>query len=434
VRCSSVVALTVALLACAGPAHAETVTLGPPTLPAMGSGAGEFCMPPPPPTSPCPAGETVANSNISGVTLVAPEDGVITSWRVVAFTAFPSLVVIRATGSGNNYLAKTGTPTALDGSGGPNAASVPIATGDKVGLFVNVTPGGQGVAELMATGGSYDTWRPSLGTTTPATPSPGTANNYLLYNADETYKPVVLSSAPASGASGQAVVITGTHLTESTGVSFGATPATSFKVDSNSQITAIAPGLAAGALQDVTVTGPGGTSLAKTAARFTETAPPAPPGPSGPSGPSGASGPTGPAGPTDKIKPRISLLLLSPASFTAANIGGSVASAVGTRVVYRVSEKSTLRFGAERATSGRRSGKACVRRTARNAKKRKCTRYVAVKGSFTRTATKGLHVFRFTGRLAGHTLGRGVYRLVAVATDPAKNRSAAVRRSFKITG
>jgi uncharacterized protein (TIGR03437 family) len=54
-------------------------------------------------------------------------------------------------------------------------------------------------------------------------------------------------------------VLTGTNLTGATAVSFGGTPATSFSVDSDTQITAITPADAAGAIL-VTVATPGGTS------------------------------------------------------------------------------------------------------------------------------------------------------------------------------
>jgi hypothetical protein len=73
--------------------------------------------------------------------------------------------------------------------------------------------------------------------------------------------PTVSSVAPLSGntAGGTAVTVTGTDFRYVTGVSFGGTPATSFTVDSNSQITAVTPSKAAGAV-DVTVTTDAGAS------------------------------------------------------------------------------------------------------------------------------------------------------------------------------
>jgi hypothetical protein len=55
------------------------------------------------------------------------------------------------------------------------------------------------------------------------------------------------------------VTITGDHLTDSTAVRFGSTPAASFRIVSNTQIIVVAPDAAAGTVH-VTVVGPGGTS------------------------------------------------------------------------------------------------------------------------------------------------------------------------------
>ncbi|MET8028421.1 IPT/TIG domain-containing protein, partial [Streptomyces avermitilis] len=88
--------------------------------------------------------------------------------------------------------------------------------------------------------------------------TPGGTSNTLTY----TYIPVpaLTSLNPTSGpeAGGTTVVITGTNLTGATAVTFGATPATSFTVDSDTQITATAPA-GTGTVQ-VQVTTPGGTS------------------------------------------------------------------------------------------------------------------------------------------------------------------------------
>ncbi|MFF4278918.1 IPT/TIG domain-containing protein [Streptomyces kronopolitis] len=74
------------------------------------------------------------------------------------------------------------------------------------------------------------------------------------------YNPAIASVLPAQGpaAGGNAVTITGTNLTGVTSVTFNGTPATSFTVNSDSQITAIAPaGTGSGPVQLV---GPGGAS------------------------------------------------------------------------------------------------------------------------------------------------------------------------------
>lgn len=67
--------------------------------------------------------------------------------------------------------------------------------------------------------------------------------------------PTITSFAPTKGgfSGGTTVVITGSYLTGATAVRFGGTAATSFTVDSATQITAVTPGHAIGAA-DVTVT------------------------------------------------------------------------------------------------------------------------------------------------------------------------------------
>ncbi|WP_459549879.1 beta strand repeat-containing protein [Nocardia sp. X0981] len=85
----------------------------------------------------------------------------------------------------------------------------------------------------------------------------GTTNSLAYtYVALPTLTSVVPSSGPAAG--GTTVVLTGTGLAGATAVNFGATPATSFTVDSPTQITAVAP--AGAGTVAVTVTTAGGTS------------------------------------------------------------------------------------------------------------------------------------------------------------------------------
>ncbi|WP_218003065.1 IPT/TIG domain-containing protein, partial [Nocardia asiatica] len=72
--------------------------------------------------------------------------------------------------------------------------------------------------------------------------------------------PALTLAVPNTGlqAGGTTVVITGTDLTGTTSVDFGATPATSFTVDSPTQITAVSPA-GTGTVQ-LTATTAGGTS------------------------------------------------------------------------------------------------------------------------------------------------------------------------------
>ncbi|MFE7745986.1 beta strand repeat-containing protein [Nocardia sp. NPDC057455] len=99
---------------------------------------------------------------------------------------------------------------------------------------------------------------PGTGTVQITATTPGGTSNGVSYS----YVPVpaLTSAVPSSGpaAGGTTVTLTGTNLTGATAVTFGATPASSFTVNSATQITAVAPP-GAGTVQ-VTATTPGGTS------------------------------------------------------------------------------------------------------------------------------------------------------------------------------
>ena len=79
--------------------------------------------------------------------------------------------------------------------------------------------------------------------------------------------------SPASGtpAGGDIVTITGSGFTGATGVNFGSTSATTFQVNSDSQITVTSP-IGTGTV-DITVVTPAGTSPTSTADQFTYAAP-----------------------------------------------------------------------------------------------------------------------------------------------------------------
>src|SRR5207248_5935231 len=86
---------------------------------------------------------------------------------------------------------------------------------------------------------------------------------------------------------GTSITITGTNFTNATGVSFGSNPASSFTVDSATQITATTP--AGTGTVDVTVTTAGGTSATNAADQYTYVAAPTVTGVSPSAGPT-ASG------------------------------------------------------------------------------------------------------------------------------------------------
>jgi hypothetical protein len=86
--------------------------------------------------------------------------------------------------------------------------------------------------------------------------------------------PAVTAIAPSSGqpSGGTQVNVTGTGFTGATGVNFGTTPAASFSVQSDTQLTAVSP--ADSGTVDITVVTPAGASAAAPSDRFTYGQPP----------------------------------------------------------------------------------------------------------------------------------------------------------------
>jgi plastocyanin len=142
-----------------------------------------------------------------------------------------------------------------------------------------------------------------------------------------------------------------------------------------------------------------------------------------------------PAPAPDTQPPALGTLGLSATVFRAARSGGSISAAkkpVGTKVSFKLSEPGKVKFTVDRKARGRKVGKSCKAQTKANRKRKACTRWVKVKGSFTVGGKAGVNSFKFRGRIGGKALKPGSYRLDGQATDSAKNRSAVKRRGFKI--
>jgi hypothetical protein len=134
--------------------------------------------------------------------------------------------------------------------------------------------------------------------------------------------------------------------------------------------------------------------------------------------------------------PVLGSLSLSSAVFRAAATGPSILSAVasGTLVYYTDSTVATTKFTVKRVVKGvvDGAGKCVAAHKRRRKGVPRCTLLEAV-GSFSHKDRAGTNSFRFTGRVDGHRLKRGSYRLVAVATSPA-GASKPKKAKFKIVG
>ena len=176
------------------------------------------------------------------------------STQIQAVTPAPTVTALSPThgiAAGGNTVTLTGTD--LTGTTavhfGANAA-----TGVTVVNATTVTA----VAPAGAAGSTVD-----VTATTPAGTSPiaGTGNDYT-YDQVVTPAPTVTALSPTHGtaAGGNTVTLTGTDLTGTTAVHFGANAATGVTVVNATTVTAVAPAGTAGSTVDVTATTPGGTS------------------------------------------------------------------------------------------------------------------------------------------------------------------------------
>jgi polyvinyl alcohol dehydrogenase (cytochrome) len=144
--------------------------------------------------------------------------------------------------------------------------------------------------------------------------------------------------------------------------------------------------------------------------------------------------------------PRLSRLHVSPhrVSIAGRRVGGRCVQPtrhnkrhkrcrrpVKLEVTYRLSAAATVTLTLERQAAGRKVKRRCVRQTKKNHRHARCTRWVAVPVSITLAGKAGANTFTFTGRIGGHRLRPGSYRLTAA---PAAHGHTGARRTvtFKI--
>jgi hypothetical protein len=151
--------------------------------------------------------------------------------------------------------------------------------------------------------------------------------------------------------------------------------------------------------------------------------------------PGGGGGQTG--GGADVTKPTLGALTLARHSFAAARSGAAISARarrkprIGTAISFMLSEPSSVRFTVQRKASGRKLRGRCVK-PSRAPRGERCTRWIAVAGSFSFAGKAGTNAFTFRGRIGGRSLAPGNYRLNGKATDGAGNASPVKRASFRI--
>jgi len=253
----------VVVAAWAAPAGAERVTLGLPAPTEAKSGFGA-----------CKAECTVLQTALPNPNaLTPPAAGRIVEWWALASAvgkpfSGARLRVMATTAEGNFEGVGTSEPETLGFAQVVYPTGLPIERNDLIGL--TIPAGEEVILAAQASEGSVMKFIPSAVADHTSASAEKELVLALELGATVALTPVVSSVSPTSGGigGGTKVVVKGNHLTESTEVRFGSTPAASFTVDSNTQITAVAPPLPAGTV-DVTVSGAGGTDAISSVDHYT---------------------------------------------------------------------------------------------------------------------------------------------------------------------
>ena len=222
----------------------------------------------------------ITGSNFVGVTGVSFGGTSASSYTVNSSTQITALTPARAVGVAQvqvtnpagtavapvsfNYFAPP-TITSISPNTGSNVGGTSVTiTGTNLTGATAVTFGGVNATSFIVNSSNQITAITpvgAIGTVTLQVATPGgAATSSYTYSVSA---PTITALSPVSGSTsgGNTVVITGTNLLSSTSVSFGGVAALSYVVNSASQITAVAPARAAGAVT-LTVTTPGGSATA----------------------------------------------------------------------------------------------------------------------------------------------------------------------------
>jgi IPT/TIG domain len=390
---SRLLAIALAAAAFAAPAGADaSTTIGSPLTAA-------------PSNATCGTG-TFTNTALAAGTLLAPFDGVVVRWRMSLFVGAGSftykLRVLHPAG-GSTYTGAGTGPAQTAPSAGLNVLTLstplPVHAGDLIG--VDCPNGAPTPWSTSASASSKYAFFNSPALADGSTRSP---NNQLtgeeeLINADVVGVPVVSSVSSSSGptAGGTTVTISGSRLADVTGVTFGGVAATGVTLVSDSQVTAIAPAHAAGAV-DVQAIDVAGTSPAVAGDSFTYVAPPPP--------------------------------VLTLANLVQSHRSWKLRS--GTAFSFSLSEQANVKLAFAQKLPGRRVHGRCVAQTKKNRKQRACKRTVS-RGALTVTGKSGANAFSFKGRISRtKKLAPGRYTVTVTATSAAGLQSSAQALSFTI--
>ena len=198
-----------------------------------------------------------------GSNLTSPVNGAIVRWRIQGAKGGPFyLRVLHPNGAGAYSSAGTSGGVTPSGTGIQSfTTAIPIHAGDQIGIDPTNATDEIGIASVANASFGFIFPPPPDG----ATVAPnGTGSGEIEVSAEVQPTPAVtgLSANFGSIAGGTTVTITGTDLGGASAVKFGTTPAASYTVDSDTQITAVSPPSATPVVVPISVTTVAGTSVA----------------------------------------------------------------------------------------------------------------------------------------------------------------------------
>ncbi|MDX6594694.1 MAG: hypothetical protein QOI72_76 [Solirubrobacterales bacterium] len=262
-RNTSSLAIALVASACAllgaSAAQASTITVG-------------SVLPPGFTSKPFEEKQTFLNTALpeKGANLVSPVSGAIVRWRMQGAKGGPFyLRVLHPNGTGAYAASGTsGAVTPTDPGLQTFTTNLPVKTGDLIGIDPTNVTDEIGIVDVPGASFASIFPSPSDGATVPARPS--ISGKELELSAEIQPTPAITSITPSSGsiAGGTAVKIIGTDFTGASTVKFGDTPAASFAVVSETEMTATAPPTKKAGRVDVSVTTLAGTSPAVGGDRF----------------------------------------------------------------------------------------------------------------------------------------------------------------------
>jgi IPT/TIG domain-containing protein/PASTA domain-containing protein len=255
-QASILLGATVASLAIWAPAApAENIVLGPPlTSPIIG---GSECL------QAC----TISQAALPGAAVASPVDGVVVRWRLLDGTPGKnySLRILDPRGGLNFFGAGRSAPVVGSGLGVKTfSTALPIHVGQTIGIDMEANAN---VASQDAAGARYLSFQPPLGEGVVSTGRLEAFSPRVLgFNAEVQQAPAITAVSPESGSvrGGTRVFIFGSELQGASAVSFGGVRAASFKVESDEEISAVAPPRAAAETVPISVTTLAGTATSPT--------------------------------------------------------------------------------------------------------------------------------------------------------------------------